>query len=249
MNQLLRTPGHVHVSVAKHGGGVVLNLRSGKWYALNTSATLMWEELCRTGDVDAAVRAVAAEYPAARETRIRSDVSELVSALTDRRLVVVDRPGEGRSPSARSPTELSATHVKADTAVVVEGRAAAGGRRSRTGFALALALVSLKMPFRWSVWLVSKLRARADTEASVSEAVEVLLAVERAARHYPGRVACLEQSLTAVLAAALAGRRLDWVIGIAEDPYRFHAWAETCGVPILPAAEPAFADYSRLLKV
>ncbi|MFC8794980.1 lasso peptide biosynthesis B2 protein [Streptomyces cinereoruber] len=53
-------------------------------------------------------------------------------------------------------------------------------------------------------------------------------AVRHAARWWPGRAACMETSLGAVLAAALLGRRLDWCLGarFAPPPVEYHAWAE-----------------------
>ncbi|MBL1120277.1 lasso peptide biosynthesis B2 protein [Streptomyces sp. 110] len=85
-----------------------------------------------------------------------------------------------------------------------------GTRRERAAAAagLALALVLLRLPFRHTV-----------------------RAVRHTARLWPGRAACMETSLGAVLAAALLGRRLTWCLGarFAPPPVEYHAWAELPG--------------------
>ncbi|MEU3186663.1 lasso peptide biosynthesis B2 protein [Streptomyces sp. NPDC006923] len=54
-------------------------------------------------------------------------------------------------------------------------------------------------------------------------------AVRRAGRMWPGRVACLEESLAVYLAALLRGRRVTWVVGARTAPAAAHAWIETGG--------------------
>jgi hypothetical protein len=93
---------------------------------------------------------------------------------------------------------------------------------------LALALVLLRLPFRHAVRAVRLARrlGRRDLDAARAEAL--VGAVRHTARWWPGRAACMETSLGAVLAAALLGRRLDWHLGarFAPPPVEYHAWAE-----------------------
>jgi hypothetical protein len=216
-----------------------LNLRTGRWHALNAPAQRLWTELRRTGDFDDAVSSVAAGYPAEWRPRIREDAETLLAALSDRRLVVL-------GPKASSPPQTDVDAESAQPATVVAATGADGAeRRIRAHVGLVLALLLLRLPFRWTTRAVALARRRCWTEASVPEAIGVLLAVDKAARRYPGRAACLERSLGAVLTAALCRRRVDWVMGVAEDPYRFHAWLETQGVAVLSAPEPDFHTFRR----
>ena len=65
-------------------------------------------------------------------------------------------------------------------------------------------------------------------------------------RWYPGRIACLELSLAAVLAEARSGRSVDLCIGTAPDPRRYHAWPEVAGVPIqTPRDEIVEGQYTK----
>lgn len=234
----VRIPRDVRGSVADHGGSVVLNLRTGRWHALNAPAQQLWTELRRTGDFDDAVSSIAAGYPAEWRPRIREDAETLLAALSDRRLVLL-------GPKAESaPTGPDAEAARPATVVTATG-AEGATPRVRAHVGLVLALLLLKLPFRWTTRTVALTRRRCRTEATVPETIGVLLAVDRAARRYPGRAACLERSLGAVLTAALCRRRVDWVMGVAEDPYRFHAWLETRGAAVLSAPEPDFHTFRR----
>ncbi|WP_107427574.1 lasso peptide biosynthesis B2 protein [Streptomyces glaucescens] len=96
------------------------------------------------------------------------------------------------------------------------------------GLALALVLVLLTLPFRHTVRLARRL-GRRDLAAAWAEAL--VGAVRHAARWWPGRAACMETSLGAVLAATPLGRRLDWCLGarFAPPPVEYYAWAELPG--------------------
>jgi hypothetical protein len=60
-------------------------------------------------------------------------------------------------------------------------------------------------------------------------------------------MACLEESVAAMVALSLAGRRADWRHGIASDPVRMHAWIEAAGQPV---GEPASVSaYTPLICV
>ncbi|MFJ8913291.1 lasso peptide biosynthesis B2 protein [Amycolatopsis sp. NPDC102389] len=221
----------VHLEGAAHEGGVVLNLRSGRWYALNSTATLLCREL-RTGGIETAVRAIGDRYPAVDEHRVRRDAGEMIKTLADRDLVVFEPPAVAERGAAGPPVVASS---------------GTGRYRLRAGVAVAVAVVMLSLPFRWTLWVASVLRARDVPEATTEEAVAMVRTVETIAGRYPCRTACLEQSLAAVFTAAMSRRKLGWVMGVAEDPYRFHAWVEARGVPVLPVEEPEFSEYRRVL--
>ncbi|MFJ6620949.1 lasso peptide biosynthesis B2 protein [Kitasatospora sp. NPDC091335] len=69
--------------------------------------------------------------------------------------------------------------------------------------------------------------------------------VRWAARAFPARVACLEESTAASLLLALGGRGGAWRHGVATDPIRLHAWI--CDVHGLPVEEPEHTgDYTPI---
>ncbi|WP_107417340.1 lasso peptide biosynthesis B2 protein [Streptomyces melanosporofaciens] len=105
-----------------------------------------------------------------------------------------------------------------------------GTRRERAAAAagLALALVLLRLPFRHTVRAARLARRAGQRPLDTARAEALVAAVRHTARLWPGRAACMETSLGAVLAAALLGRRLTWCLGarFAPPPVEYHAWAE-----------------------
>nr|WP_184293704.1 lasso peptide biosynthesis B2 protein [Nocardiopsis algeriensis] len=104
------------------------------------------------------------------------------------------------------------------------------------GFTLAVVL--LRLPLKYSVAVVAQLKRRTPGPATVAETETAVVAARRAARWFPGRAACLENSLAAALTALLMGHRVDWCIGARLMPYAAHAWVEAEGVPVGEPAEP-----------
>jgi transglutaminase superfamily protein len=89
--------------------------------------------------------------------------------------------------------------------------------------------------------------ARPRRAAALHEAQAALQAVRWTAQFVPTRMACLEESVAAAVALALAGRRADWRHGIACDPVRMHAWIEACGQAV---GEPASTSgYTPLIRI
>ncbi|GAB3165195.1 hypothetical protein GCM10027059_22530 [Myceligenerans halotolerans] len=66
-----------------------------------------------------------------------------------------------------------------------------------------------------------------------------------AARWAPGRVACLEESVAAVVMLATRGHSVTWCHGVATDPYALHAWIQCDGQPV---AEPASTSQYTILR-
>lgn len=93
---------------------------------------------------------------------------------------------------------------------------------------LALALVLLRLPFRHTLRAVRCARRAGRRPLTAAQAEALVEAARHTSRLWPGRAACMETSLGAVLAAALLGRRLHWSLGVrfAPPPVEYHAWAE-----------------------
>ncbi|WP_410596897.1 lasso peptide biosynthesis B2 protein [Amycolatopsis sp. lyj-23] len=230
-----RVPASVHAVPDDAGRLVLLDSATGHWFVLNRSGAVFYQELRSVADIDQAADAVVARYPAVPADRIRRDVDELVSALVARGLVELPDTG-GRHPAG----VLMA--VPADEAPVDRRR------RLAAAFAFLVALLLLRLPFRTSAALVAKLK-RSKPVASTADALSALGAARWASRWYPGRVACVELSLTAVLTAAFLGGRVDWCFGFTADPYSFHAWIEVDGEPVThPADEPVPPTYRRVFR-
>lgn len=112
------------------------------------------------------------------------------------------------------------------------------------GFALALVL--LKLPIGRAIAVVTHVKSRVTTVATQEEAWAAVAASRQASRWFPGRAACLENSLAATLTALLLRRRLDWCIGARLMPYAAHAWVETT---LRPVGEEDAPDRPYLLLI
>jgi len=228
-------PATVHAVPDDEGRLVLLDTATGRWYVLNRTGAAFYEELRRTTDLDEAAAALAARYCAVPVDRIRRDVDELVSSLVRRGLVElpdrVERHAAGVLMALPDDTEPI-------------------GRRRRLAAlaAFALTVLLLRLPFRTSAAVVGRVK-RNRRAATTGDVLAALGAARWASRRYPGRVACLELSLTAVLTAAFLGARADWCFGFTVDPYSFHAWVEVDGVPVThPADEPIPPTYRRVFR-
>ncbi|WP_435172722.1 lasso peptide biosynthesis B2 protein [Actinacidiphila sp. bgisy145] len=202
-----------HVRCLDIGHALVLvDYRTGGVRMLRPPASAQWEATSRTGVLDAIDPA-------------------LVRPLLALGLLTPTREPAPWPPALRAvPTEAgwgSAEH-----------RAAAdrplGGTRARTltaaaaALAVAFAVTRCGRRGMWrTVTLLSAVCARAVRPATSEQAAGAVNAVRRAGWYSPGRTACLEESVAAVL--LLSARRLGvrWCHGVASDPIRLHAWVQT----------------------
>ena len=232
----LQAAEHVRHQSADHGGVLILDTHTGLWMALNPAAGDFWRSWQSGAGFEEGVAEVAARYPEVPLESIRADAEQLVRDLFSRGLI----EAIPRDTLAGTATDMA------------EPEAAVAGPRSgwhRVGaalIALVVADVLVRCSFRLSFALVrASRRSWCRRAATPRQATIAVTAVSRAARCYPGRAACLEQSLAAVLLSAVRRRRLDWCLGSASDPYRFHAWVEAGGQPT-PRSQ---FDYVRILAV
>lgn len=234
-------PEHVHESSGPHGGTVLLDARTGQWYAMNGTARALWSEWRASGDFDAGVRSVAARFPPALGERVRADAGELAEVLVRRGLVSA-APAPDESKACPRPRQVVRAAGHESAAVLRHGRSGAAA-------ALLLALCLLRLPFGVTVRVVAALGSRCPRSATEAQAAEAVALVRRVARRYPGRVACLELSLAATVRLALAGLGTRWCLGSAADPYRFHAWIEVDGRPVTSPSEGELTGFRKVFSV
>jgi GAF domain-containing protein len=231
-------PAGVHVVPEPGGRLVVLNENTGSWHALNRAGADLYQELGRTSDLDHVVDQLARRYNKVLPDRIRDDIERMVADLVRRGLL-----------------EPAGSYLRRPDAVLMATPASsiAAPRRHRvlTAIAFLVALVLLRLPFRTSTKAVTTMkRWLANQDTTQAEALRRLATARLVSRYYPGRVACLELSLTAVLTAALLRQRIDWCFGFASDPQRFHSWIEVGGMPVTePTDDPISPTYRRVVRV
>lgn len=262
----LRVPDHIRHHSPDHGGVVILDTSGGKWLALNATAGDFWRAWEVGCGFEAGVRAVAARYPGIPLEALLADGQRLMDELIHRGLLTTDvsatrrpratlpeMPGNETGPADRgagSAATAGPTALMAENAAPAELPRLGWGRGGLAlCFLIATCLIVRCFSFRVQLALVRATRRWCRRYAGTEQAAATVATVDWAARRYPWRAACLEQSLSAVLLAAAAGRRLDWCLGAAPDPYRFHAWVEAGGRPIPAGDDPASGlGYARLLS-
>jgi hypothetical protein len=229
---IIQLSSHLHHQPTPQGGVVILDANTGRWHALNGTAGLLWQSWNDGAGFEHSVATLALHHPSTPVERLRSDAAELLGALMRRGLVRTDVAATtGAVPMASDPP------------------AAPPRLLGLIAFPVLLVAVGLsRMPFRFTHAFVRLLRHCHRGQASADATRTIVNAVDRVAAYYPGRVACMEKSLAAVLLSALRGRRVDLCLGAVPDPYRFHAWVEASGMPVSATGEQAL-PYLRVLTV
>lgn len=104
----------------------------------------------------------------------------------------------------------------------------AGTLTAAAALAVALAVTRRhRTGMRHALTLLSATGARTVRPATLQEATRAVTAVRRAGWYSPGRTACLEESVAAVVLLASWRLGVRWCHGVASDPIRLHAWVQT----------------------
>jgi hypothetical protein len=248
----LRVAEHVRYRTQEHGGVVILDPVGGEWLALNSTAGDLWRAWDSGIGFECGVCKVADSYPEVSAETIRDDALQLAEELIARGLVEAAPLGTVHDPHAKWQAPSASP---GNAAMMAEPPFGDGARA--LGFLLtvqaltclvAACLVIRFFPFRTSLAMVRRARRHWCRPLPPTNSVALVAAVGWAVRRYPGRAACLEQSFAAVLLAAVRRRSLDWCLGAAADPYRFHAWVEAAGRPMrIPGDPQSAAGFIRLL--
>ncbi|MFI0596685.1 lasso peptide biosynthesis B2 protein [Streptomyces griseus] len=196
-------------------GAAVLDLATGRWTILDPIAAglLDWPTA-------PAQRATLIEEATARWATTGADPGLVRAGLTAA-AADLDRLRAGRPVHHSPPGPPLAVRFTPDARPAPHVRVAAVA-------ALAAALLLLRfLPIRHVVAVARAVLRLPGRPARVRDAEAAVAAVRAAGRWWPGRVACLEESLAAHLAGALTGRRVHWVLGARFAPHGAHAWTET----------------------
>lgn len=79
--------------------------------------------------------------------------------------------------------------------------------------------------------ILSVVKRRGFREIEIDEAEVAWGAVRKTGFFFLGRLACIELSLAFVLFALTKGLSATWCVGVANEPFRAHAWVEIDGKP------------------
>jgi hypothetical protein len=229
----------------RHAGGtegaVLLDLRSGKYLALNSVGSLLWEEIAAGASRDQAVEHLAARFPEVSADRLSRDADALLGQLLARGLL---RPtaGTGRerqgARTAMNPPAPAAPPAAAETPLSPAGRPEVDGvagphgslrwtLAGYLGLLLSDAVLHLLGFSRFHA-LVRSLPTRSP-RCGPARVQRIVAGVDRASAFYFKHAWCLQRSAVTVALLRLAGFPARLVIAVQRVPFRAHAWAELDG--------------------
>lgn len=197
-------------------GIALMDVRTGRgqWRSLEPIGAELWQTITDGTTPADAIEKLTGLWSnrGADPQQVRTDLTALVDEL--------ERADLLHSTPTIEPQERPAVRFTAPVHTGVLQQLA-----GHAGLLLALVLLRL-LPIRAAIataYFATRLPGR---HATVEEAEVAHAAVCRAARWWPGRAACLEESLAAYFAAAFIGHRVRWTIGARFTPHGAHAWIE-----------------------
>lgn len=248
-------PSHIKIAV-RSTGAAILDTQIGRYRQLNKDALLIINTLSTTTNFDEAIQALIKMHPEVDATKLHTTVSEAVHQLIDLGILQkgISTPlpftNHGQANFGTQNDKLMARHTREKIKLSAAERIASLG-----GFVGMLALKHL--PFSRQVAILTQIHEKwCNKTATMEEAERIHATSESLFDPYLGRMACLELSLTTVLAAAWRRQRINLVLGNKTEPNLPHAWPEvetgpeTDGKPVLTANdEKITGSHQILLKV
>lgn len=231
-NDDFRPAAHVRAACTPDGA-VLLDLRTGRYLALNTVGSAVWAELDAGGSLHDLPARLAERFEAPPE-KVADDVRRFVAQLAASGLVEPGRGGASVPATRRAPGPVAGD---ADPAAPAAPLARAPRDTPRASAAwlvpgyLGLIAVDVALKLfgfgRVHAWLR---RLPQDAGAGdVRRARELACGVDRAASFYARRAWCLQRSLATLILMRLRRWPAQLVIGVQRLPFAAHAWVELGG--------------------
>ena len=238
MDMRFETAEHVRATTGAENT-VLLDLRSGKYFALNAVGSLLWDAVASGAPREAALARLAERFPEVPMARLERDADALLQQLQARGLL---RPRTGAGPES-VPAPAPPPTVD-DTPREPAGPARASAfwvPAAFLGLLITDAVLQLLGFSRFHA-LVRRLPARSVEGAGMARAQRIVRSVDQASAFYFKRAWCLQRSAVTVVLLRLAGLPARLVIGIQRIPFYAHAWVELDGrvVNDQPAVQRTF---------
>ncbi|THA38144.1 lasso peptide biosynthesis B2 protein [Streptomyces sp. A1547] len=229
----------VHAAVTADGVALMdIRRGRGRWHFLDRVSAELWSKVAAgqttTDAIDELVHAW--QLRGVNPDQVRADLKRVAAELHEAELLVAaGRPARQPGPPAVRFAGTSPSTLRDQIS-------------AQAGLALALVLLRC-LPIRFTITAAQAAARLPGRSAAVTEAERLHAAVQRATRAWPGRAACLEESLAVYLAAALSGRRVRWVLGASFMPRNAHAWVEAGGTVIGQEPADRVWPYAAALQV
>jgi hypothetical protein len=210
------------VAVTYHeNGAVLLHLRTSQFLFLNPVASIFWQRVSQGDSLEAAVEYIARQYSITAE-RVRADLELTVKQLKAHGMLI--------KPPLPSPPRPNWHYRAAGT------------------LGLLGALIMIQLPMGVMIKLARLARYRRREPVKLEPTRRIAKAAQQAGRFYPGRVACLELSLAALIGGAILNAAPEWRLGAAFGQVYFHAWTEVNG-ELVEDPEPDKPAFQALIQI
>jgi transglutaminase superfamily protein/coenzyme PQQ synthesis protein D (PqqD) len=214
-------------SVGGREGAVLLDLRSGKYLALNDVGGRIWQGIER-GEPRAAILARLEAEIEAPAGRVREDADTFLSQLLDRGLIRL-AAAPVAAPPARSVPAGAASEEEEETAAEALRLRPLWVLLAWLGLLVADVVLHLLGFHRFHA-LLRRIPIRLpERGGGTGLATALSQAVDQAAAFYFKRAWCLQRSAVAMALLRLRGLPAKLVIGIHQVPFHAHAWVELRG--------------------
>jgi hypothetical protein len=236
-----RTCSHLR-SITDPDGGLVLDLKTGRFHSLNRTSAIVWKTLRdnpRGADSGEILQAMTAAF--GPDPRITGDLDGLLRTFEDKGLIQrypIDDWSPGLLPVTpeirEEPTEKDGALANAMLFELPPPPESTQARRRAWwtsaawfGFLVVYLILSIggfPRLYQMLRWLSA--RRRQVGIASKEKVETVCAAVNRAATLYLRRSRCLQRAAVTFLLLRLAGVPAEFVIGCRRLPFFAHAWVE-----------------------
>ena len=220
--------GHVR-SAGGLDGAVLLDLRSGRYIALNPVGGRIWEGIER-GETRAAILSRLESEIEAPPGRLRQDADAFMGQLLAKGLI---RERNGDAPPQLPAAPETVRPLDAAGAGEADGEPAVRFRplcflAAWLGLVLADLVLGLS-GFRRFHGFLSRVHVRGPERDSMALAIALSQVVDGAAGFYFKRAWCLQRSAVAMVLMRLYGVPAKLAIGVHRVPFQAHAWVELRG--------------------
>lgn len=221
-------------------GGVVLDLRRGKYYQVNETTTRLLQAFERQSLHPEAAVDVASSLGLDRD-RVREDAEALLrspvaatwlrpatrSRQTHRRKAVAFPERQTELPRPASSARFRAPDQGCPRATAQVAFTASVNDRVCAASAVVLAQAMIRLlPLDLTVRLLGLLKSPARHAVSTAECERMGVLVSRSGATFFVGLNCFTASLAVALFAASRGAVVTWCMGVRRDPFEAHAWVE-----------------------
>jgi hypothetical protein len=253
-----RTGAHVR-SVTDRDGGLILDLKTGRFHSLNRTSAVVWQVLKQSPvGADSAEILEAMSLTFGAHPRMAADIHDLMQTFERKGFVEHNSTTTKRNPFARTVDVLhgQSHHVSSGAPVelpTVAGLANCKGRFLWTlaawfGFLtvyVVLSIAGFPTLHRLLRWLSGR---QPEGIYSAAKVAEICCGVNRAATYYVRKSWCLHRAAVTFALLRLSRIPAELIIGCQRVPFYSHAWVEIHGTVVNdnPAVKARYSELDRL---